>query len=574
VVRRPPNQEEAMIARSFANLRLTALTVGALVIAFGAWPGMAAFSTPALAVSKFSSETSDPPSPIDDVALGSLGGIKTASGLICGPTQGPGSDAANVNTDCDEGVGNTAPHNEPSIAVNPANVDNLIAGANDYQFLLTNGGALKITALSRAHVSFDGGATWAMYAVPFEGYGITGDPAVAFDADGTAYYSILGAPVSQAISIEVNADVLVSRSHDGGKTWSIPVRVGQGVGSHAGVSKAREDKDYIAAWGHGNALVTWTNVTQGLHGSFLRFQIYDAVTHDGGTTWTKPAVVSASASFCMSAQGDKGCDADFAAVPVYAGGHTYVAFENFSQSSDGHDQYLVSEVSPQSGAIIAGPFQVAQLVDGNDAYPIDAEGRQTYEASQFRTWSVGDITADPTDAHHLAVVWSDMRNSTVPLPDLNPYDVSTNSDVVVSQSFDSGRTWSTPVALRIRNDQFMPWGAYDAAGLLRIGYFDRSYDAGNRKFGYSLATETVAGSLNFSYSQLTTKLSDPTTDNLWFSFIPVDPSFPRATFFIGDYSGIAAYSGGVVAVWTDLRNEAQFAGHKRFGQDVFFARST
>ena len=43
----------------------------------------------------------------------------------------------------------------------------------------------------------------------------------------------------------------------------------------------------------------------------------------------------------------------------------------------------VSEVSPQTGALLAGPFQVAHLVDGNGAYPLSAEGRQTYQDSQF-----------------------------------------------------------------------------------------------------------------------------------------------------------------------------------------------
>ena len=38
-----------------------------------------------------------------------------------------------------------------------------------------------------------------------------------------------------------------------------------------------------------------------------------------------------------------------------------------------------------------------------------------------------------------------MRNSTVPAPD-DPYEAVTNSDIVVSQSFDHGRTWSDPVA--------------------------------------------------------------------------------------------------------------------------------
>src|SRR5262249_14784405 len=59
-------------------------------------------------------------------------------------------------------------------------------------------------------------------------------------------------------------------------------------------------------------------------------------------------------------------------------------------------------------------------------------------------------------------------------------------------------------------DQFMPWAAYDAAGRLRGGYFARSCDAANHKYGYTLATESTPGSLTFSRQQVTTALSDPT----------------------------------------------------------------
>jgi hypothetical protein len=163
-----------------------------------------------------------------------------------------------------------------------------------------------------------------------------------------------------------------------------------------------------------------------------------------------------------------------------------------------------------------------------------------------------------------------MRNSTLPAPQ-DPYEAVTNSDVIVSQSFDRGRTWSAPVALTIAADQFQPWGAYDSDGILRIGTFDRQYDAANHRYGYSLATETGSGTLAFSTTQLTTQLSDPTTDNLWFA-ATANPAFPFATTFLGDYSNIAAVpSGGVVAYWTDLRNQACFTTFCGHGEDAYFA---
>lgn len=174
-------------------------------------------------------------------------------------------------------------------------------------------------------------------------------------------------------------------------------------------------------------------------------------------------------------------------------------------------------------------------------------------------------------ARNMAGVWADMRDSTLPAP-TSPYAAKTNSDVIVSQSFDHGGTWSAPVAFKIPNDQFMPWGAYDATGRLRIGFFDPQYDPANPMYGYSVATEITAGSLTFNTKQVTTALSDPTTGDRWFAR-NVDPGFPHATAFMGDYSNIAPTpDGGVVALWTDFREQASFAGVTRSGEHIFFAK--
>jgi hypothetical protein len=395
------------------------------------------------------------------------------------------SSATNVNTDCEL----IAPHNETTIAVNPTNPLNIIASANDYQLITSSGGTVKETIYSRAHVTFDGG-----------------------------------------------------------KTWSTPARIAHGTGllTSPGIDN---DKEYLTAWGNGNAIVTWTVFNQGIKGSYISSPIFAAVTHNGGNTWTSGVEISGSASFCIGAQGGTACNQDQFSVPtVAADGSIYVAFENTANLTTGRDQYLVVKVDPSTGQRIAGPYQ----------------------DSQFRTNSAGNITADPKNASHLAVVWSDMRNSPLPAPS-DPYAAKTNSDIVVSQSTDGGVTWSAPTALTASGDQFMPWGAYDASGKLRIGYFDRSYDAANHKYGYTLATETSAGSLSFSSTQVTTALSDPTQGDRWFSGITVNPSFPHPSSFIGDYSGINVGANGVVLLWTDMRNTACFPPRCGFGEDAFFA---
>ena len=496
----------------------------------------------------FSHTVVDAPAPVAGAVFGSGSALHPGDRICTTVFQ----TTANVDTDCEK----SGPSNETSIAVNPTNENNLIGGANDYQLGLNPGGQVSETVLSRAHVSFDGGHTWSEYPIMFGGtYQGTGDPAVAFDAAGHAYYATLGFRFVGPTNA-LNPDVVVANSADGGKTWT-SVRVAEGSGNFGSVGDLL-DKEYIAAWGNGNAIVTWGDFRLAQKGSFVNARIFSSVTHDGGTTWSAPRVISGA------------LDQAFVSVPtVAADGRIYVAFLNTTDLQTGRDDYELVEVSPLTGARVFGPVKVATTIDGFTDYPL-AFGRQTYHDSLFRTWAAGNITSDPTNALHLAIVWSDMRNSRTPAP-TNPYTAVTNSDVVVSQSFDRGRTWSAPVALRLPGDQFMPWGAYDSAGVLRIGLFDRRYDAANHRYGYSLATETPAGALTFATTQLTTALSDPTTGNRWFAAM-VNPAFPFATRFLGDYSNIAAVpSGGIVAYWTDLRETACFAGRCRQGQEAFFA---
>ncbi len=498
----------------------------------------------------FSHNVLDAPAPVTGGVFGSGPLVKTGTAICTTATQL----GANVNTDCAPTAG---PHNETSIAVNPTDPNNMIGGANDYQLGLNPGGHVTETVLSRAHVTFNGGRTWSEYPLySNSAYQATGDPAVAFDADGHAYYATLGFRFVGPFT-EQNPDVLVANSGDKGKTWSV-VKVGSGSGTFTSVGDLL-DKEYVAAWGHGNAIVTFGDFRLAQKGSFVSAKIYSVVTHDGGQTWTKPTLIS----------GD--LDEAFVSVPtVAADGRIYVAFMNTDDNTTGRDTYYVVEVSQTTGERVASPFPVGLVIDGFTDYPI-AFGRPTYQDSLFRTWAAGNITADPTNPTHLAVVFSDMRNSELPAPP-NPYDAVTNSDVIVSQSFDRGRTWSTPQAIARANDQFMPWGAFDAAGRLRIGTFDRAADPANHLYNYSLFSQTGASS--FSATTVSTQMSDPTREDRWFART-VDPAFPNATAFLGDYSNIAVVPGttAVVAYWTDMREQACFAGTCGHGEDAYFAKT-
>ena len=209
------------------------------------------------------------------------------------------------------------------------------------------------------------------------------------------------------------------------------------------------------------------------------------------------------------------------------------------------------------------------MIDGFTDYPI-ALGRQTYQDSVFRSWAAGNITADPTNAAHLAVVWSDMRNSALPAP-TDPY--ARRRTRTSSSASRSTRPYLVGAG-RARAGQ----RPVHAVGRLRCGrpaadrYVRPRYDPANHRYGYRLATETGAGTLAFA-GRVTTVRSDPTRDNRWFA-ATLNPAFPFATTFLGDYSNIAGVpgiAGGVVAYWTDLRERACFAGTCGHGQDAYFA---
>lgn len=493
------------------------------------------------------------PAPVPGAVFGTGPAVKTGTAICTTASQA----TANANTDCE--TTSVGPHNETSIAVNPTNVKNMIGGANDYQLALNPGGRVSETVLSRAHVTFDGGKTWSMYPVFSDSsYQGTGDPALAFDASGHAYYGTLGFRFVGPANA-TNPDVLVSNSSDGGKTWNV-VRVAAGSGNEGSVGDLL-DKEYVAAWGNGNAIVTYGDFRLAQKGGFVSAKIYDSVTHDGGQTWSTPQVISGS------------LDEAFVSTPVVAAdGRVYVSFLNTTDLTTGRDDYEVVEVSPATGAPTGQPVKVGTVIDGGTDYPL-AFGRQTYQDSVFRSWAAGNIAADPTNAAHLAVVWSDMRDSTTPAP-TDPYTAKTNSDLVVSQSFDRGHTWSAPTAIPLRGDQFQSWSAYDTHGLLRIGTFDRSADPANHLYNYSLESETTAGALAFASTTVSTVQSDPTSGDRWFART-VNAAFPFATAFLGDYSGIAVVpdGSGVVSYWTDMRNPVDFAGRAGHGEDAYFAKT-
>ena len=127
------------------------------------------------------------------------------------------------------------PHNETSVAINPRNPENIVIGANDYSLGFGSSGF---------YASFDGGQTFYGGVLPLPSVvfnppvptlpplpgpvsGVPktpialdggGDPAIAFDRDGVAYYAEINFHRTGCVS-----GIFVMRSTNGGQTWSRPL---------------------------------------------------------------------------------------------------------------------------------------------------------------------------------------------------------------------------------------------------------------------------------------------------------------------------------------------------------------
>src|SRR6185503_11638310 len=115
---------------------------------------------------------------------------------------------------------------EPHLAADPRDASHLVAAWQQDRW--SNGSARALMSAA----SFDGGATWSVRALPFsacagEGaargglYLRTSDPWLSFGADGTVFASAISSAGGTFAPGSRNA-VLVSRSTDGGRTWSDP----------------------------------------------------------------------------------------------------------------------------------------------------------------------------------------------------------------------------------------------------------------------------------------------------------------------------------------------------------------
>ncbi|HLQ15202.1 MAG TPA: sialidase family protein [Candidatus Eisenbacteria bacterium] len=443
--------------------------------------------------------------------------------------------------------------NEPSIAQNPTNRMQLIAGSNDeIDEPACHGGTTPGCPFtfgvggSGVYVSNDGGVHWSQFSAPsggdntisfngdrskihtlpgfgklsrdlgIPGLASDGDPAIAFSRDGIAYYGSLAG----VRGIVTNSELLtVSRSTDGGQHWSGPVLA-------TDRTNPADFNDKIAIWVDqgatspfaGTVYVSWT-LFQGGPGRAEPIMVSRST--DGGMTFSSAMQVT-PAHNNNSIGGRQG-----SAIRTAPNGDVYVFFE--------------------SGAVVNGTKVNAQMfvksTDGGASFSKEAVASTVVDipsplpGSSFRNDSFASIDIGPIG--NIYVAWADFRSG--------------RGLVMLTTSSDGGGTW-TPAAVVLDvadRSAFFPGVAVSPDGS-KVSVATQALDAklagtppGAGVVHYdSYFAESVSAGAFSAPLKISTASSDPdgsSTNSL-------------GAQFQGDYNTLISDNQRAWFIWTDASN--------------------
>jgi hypothetical protein len=402
--------------------------------------------------------------------------------------------------------GSNNPQNEPAIAVDPNNDSRLVASSNDYR---------DFTPRCGLYASTDRGSSWRDVAgglMPATGTSYGGDPSVAFDASGNAYWACLG--FTPGFNQDAwKSQIMVVRSTDLRTIQMVHLVIVDQPGTGGYVN----DKPYMtidtrpASPHRGRIYVTWTRYQYKVN-AYQGAPIMIAYSDDGGATWSPPHPVTP-----LTLPDNQG------SVPaVGPDGTLYVVFENFDTPTIVNQQMVAK--STDGGQTFAPPVKAADVLD--ICPRVSDGGRCSLLNSDFRVNSFPSIAVSPTRGT-VFVTWGDYRFG--------------NADVLLTRSIDAGATWSPPLEVNddnTSNDQFFPWITVAKSGAVHVDYYDRRFDPYNYLIDVSLSTSTTNGE-SFAPSVRVTSSSS-------------DPSIQFGGTFIGDYIGLAS-DAAAHPIWTDTR---------------------
>ena len=391
---------------------------------------------------------------------------------------------------------------EVSIAINPANPDHVIA------VMLQAGSPGEPRVSNHSYSSSDGGRTWKHIAADNPDGRVHGDDAIAFSRDGTAYHSYIGFDGIRVDRPERAWSGLFVRSTRDGVTWTPAVP----VVDHINTAIPFEDKPWVGvdrsdkSAHRGNVYVAWTRFdVYGSQDPAHRSHIMFSRSRDGGRTFSPPLEISDETGDARDSDGTVE-----GVVPVAGpNGEVYVTWAG--------PKGLVFDKSTDGGWTFGKDVVITTLAGGWD---LPVPGVERHNGMPV---TAVDLSGG-SNRGAVYVNWIDERQG--------------DPDVFVSVSRDAGRTWSAP--LRVNDDpkgavQMFTWMAVDPVdGSVNLVFHDRRGRSGTMT-GVTLA-RSVDGGRTFVNRPL---------EGLEFDCC-------AASAFFGDYNGIDAYGGRVVAAFPVL----------------------
>jgi hypothetical protein len=410
---------------------------------------------------------------------------------------------------------------EPSVAVNPANPKNIVAEWIDH-----GAGGLA------AGVTFDGGRSWQNLAIP----GITQctggtqplawDPTLSFGPNGSLYSLGIAEGLTGRQPL-----LLVSKSTDGGLTWTNPTQI------NTIDTSSNDDKPFITAdpTNPNDVYATWVrwsgNSFQNGGGETMC-----ARSTDGGLTW-QPAQAIHQAP---------GTDFNWGNQIVVLPDGTLI--DAFTEGGvNGNNQIaLTLQRSTDHGqtwsAAIQGVIQEPLVVPNSrppNALVTDPNTGQGVEAHpMFDSFAVDPHTGN------LYAVWIDGR-----------FGNFQYNSIALSMSSDGGLTWSQPIQVNqtpstippIDRQAWNPTVAVAADGTVAVTYYDFRNNTGSpgaltdywMAFCHPSASAPATNPANWGEVRLT---------NTSFNLEQAPARF-AGDFFLGDYEGLKAVGNDFVAVW-------------------------
>ena len=435
-----------------------------------------------------------------------------AGALLSGPSAVSGTSP--YATGC-EGVAQSASafggtEVEPFVATDPTNPKHAIGVWQQDRF--PNGGSRGLGTA----VTTDGGLTWTTVVAPAfsrcaggvgagTDYERATDPWVTFGADGKAYQ------ISDSFNdTNLTNAILVSRSLDGGFTWSAPTTVLRETGNRE-VSFAFNDKESITAdpYVPCNVYATWDRLTgpslksRGSSSAFEHAQGYRGPTWfarstDCGATW-EPARQVYDPGQVNQTIGNQ-----IAVLPNGTLVNTFDLISNFKNAKGQRGENIAVQLSLDKG-LTWGPAVVAAKGMSVGVTALDGTALRTGD-------NIPDIAIGADGGIYL--VWQDGR-----------FSGGAHEDIALSESHDGGATWSSPSRVNVGDvAAFNPAVEITKLGRLGVSYHELRGDAVTRVLATRgpsasvFSTEVVAGGASSLITSAPVALG----------------------YFLGDYQGLTA----------------------------------